>query len=202
MTSLRGRKRVLMACFSLLFAFCAFGRLFAAGEGSSSQYSLGNQTLSITAGGFIPLFLVGGTPEIGGMNLSLGGVGSIDWAAYVSPHVRVGAALGATFTFDPNYTTLLMVPIIAKASYLFDFYPWEIPLTLGMGMNILKYSSDSTIDFLIKPGTGIYWTYNSSWSFGLNLNYWWDMQFVKETLDGGVTIGNFLEISLSALYHY
>ena len=197
-----GEKRVLKTCFFLIFALCVFTPAFAAGDSAPSQYSLGDQTLSLNVGPLVPLFLLGGNPNVGSLNLSVGGMGSIDWGAYLSAHWRIGASLGGAFAFDPNFTALLMVPIIAKVSYLFEFYPFEVPVTFGAGMNILKYSADSTIDLLLKPGTGIFYAYNSSWSFGLNLNYWWDMQFVKETLEGGLTVGNFLEISLSALYHY
>ncbi|MGA2764097.1 MAG: hypothetical protein ABSG17_12090 [Spirochaetia bacterium] len=198
------KRRSVTACLLVVLVLCGSSRVFAAGDNGSSQsqYSLGDQTLSITGGMFVPLFLVGGSPEVAGTNLSIGGVGSIDWAAYVSSHVRIGAAIGGTFTFDPNFTALLMVPITAKVSYLIDFYPWEVPVTMALGMNIIKYSADSTIDFLVKPGTGLFWSYNSSWSFGVNLNYWWDMQFTKGTLSGGFVAGNFMEISLCALYHY
>ena len=187
-----------------ILAICATAvPAFSAGDNAAppSQYSLGDQTLSINAGLFVPLFFLSTqSGSVGASNLSIGGVGSIDWAAYVSPHIRVGAALGGTFTFDPNWTALLMVPIIAKVSYLIDFYPWEIPITLGAGINILKYSDQSTIDLLIKPGTALMWTYNSSWTFGLNMNYWWDMQFAPTA--GQSRVGNFLEFSLSAFYHY
>ncbi len=196
------KRRFLALCLSVALALLALAPAFAAGSATPSQYSLGDQTLSLNAGVFVPLFLVGGKPMVGTTNLSIGGVGSIDWAAYLSSNVRIGASIGGTFTFDPNFTALLMVPVIAKISYLIDFYPWEIPLTLGAGMNIIKYSADSTIDFLAKPGTGLYWTYNSSWSFGLNLNYWWDMQFGGGGFVGNSAVGNFLEISLSAFYHY
>jgi len=185
----------------MAFALCFLAPAFGAGDNAPAQYSLGDQTLSINAGGFFPLFLVGGSPNVGSLNLSIGGVGTIDWAAYIAPHWRVGASLGGAFTFDPNFTALLMVPIVAKIQYLIDFYPWEIPLTFGAGMNIVKYSADSTIDLLIKPGTGVFWSYNASWSFGLNLNWWWDMQFTNAN-SSGYTAGNFLEVTLSALYHY
>ena len=191
----------IMTCLSMALVLCALAPVFAADTSAPSQYSLGDQTLSLNLGGFIPLFLVGGSPQVGNANLSLGGMGSIDWAAYLSAHWRIGASLGGTFTFDPNFTALLMVPIIAKVSYLIDFYPWEVPLTFGAGMNIVKYSADSTIDLLLKPGTGLFWTYNSSWSFGFNLNYWWDMQFTNAS-NMGFVAGNFLELSFSALYHY
>ncbi len=196
------KRRFLVCSLSAVLALCSLAPAFAAGGATPSQYSLGDQTLPLNAGVFVPLFLIGGNPMIGATNLSIGGVGSIDWAAYLSSNVRIGASIGGTFTFDPNFTALLMVPIIGKVSYLIDFYPWEVPLTLGMGMNIIKYSADSTIDFLLKPGTGLFWTYNSSWSFGVNLNYWWDMQFGGGSFVWNSTVGNFLEISLSAFYHY
>ena len=190
-----------MICLSSALTLGVFTPAFAAGDSAPSQYSLGDQTLSLNVGAFIPLFLLGGNPNVGSLNLSFGGMGSIDWAAYLSAHWRIGASLGGAFAFDPNYTALLMVPIIAKVSYLFEFYPLEIPLTFGAGMNIVKYSADSTIDLLLKPENGIFWAYNSSWSFGLNLNYWWDMQFTN-TSSNGFVAGNFLEVSISALYHY
>jgi hypothetical protein len=195
------KRRFLIVCLSVALALCAVVPASAAGDATPSLYSLGDQALSINVGPFIPLFLFGGSPTIGTTNLSLGGIGTIDWAAYLSAHWRIGASLGWDFTFDPNWTLFMMVPIIAKISYLIDFYPWEVPLTFGAGMNIVKYSVDSTIDLLLKPGTGLFWTYNSSWSFGVNLNYWWDMQFTSAS-SAGFVAGNFLEVSLSAFYHY
>jgi hypothetical protein len=175
---------------------------------ATSQYGLGDQTLSVNAGLFVPLFLLpsdvwflagsGGSGTA--PHLSLGVVGSLSWAMYVAPQIRVGAELGGAASFSPNGNALLMLPILAKASYVFSFYPFEIPLTLGVGMNIVKYVDQSTIDLLVRPGASFYWIFNSSWSFGLNFNYWFDMQFAANPADS--RIGNFLETSLSALYHY
>jgi hypothetical protein len=195
----------------LLLILCAAAPVFSA-EGSNaqpSQYTLGDQTLSINVGLFVPLFLLpmqppytatallAGSPP----QLSLGAVGSLCWAAYVAPQVRLGVELAGNFTLSPNANTLLMLPIMGKASYVFTFYPFEIPLSFAAGMNVVKYIDQYTIDLLLRPGASFYWIYNSSWSFGLNLNYWFDMQF--DTTDSTQSrIGNFLEISLSALYHY
>jgi hypothetical protein len=184
-----------------------FSKAFAADAGGPSQYSLGDQTLSINAGLFVPLFLLPtGTwflaPSAGGgpSHLSLGGVGSFSWAAYLGPQIRVGADIGGTFTFSPNANALLMLPIVAKASYVFALYPFEIPVTFGVGMNIIKYVDQTTIDLLLRPGVSFYWIFNSSWSFGLNLNYWLDMQFASDPSQSRTA--NFLEVSLGALYHY
>jgi hypothetical protein len=185
----------------LLFAggFCP---LFAADEPVSepSQYVLGDQTLSITAGVFLPLFLLpSGTALLSGnpSQLTVGGEAFLNWSAYVAPRIRIGAELGGAFTFDPNANLLLMLPIIAKGSYIFSMYPFEIPVSFGIGINILKYTDQYYVDLLLKPGASLFWIFNSSWSFGLNLNWWFDMQ-----MSSNFRIGNFLEISLSALYHY
>jgi hypothetical protein len=195
------RPFLLAYTITLLAAFSA-SPLFAADapKNQVSQYALGDQTLAINAGLFFPLFLMPtGTPLLSGSppQLSLGGLGSLSWAVYVAPQVRIGAELGGAFTFSPNGNLLLMLPILAKASYAFTVYPFEIPVTFGLGMNILKYVDQYYVDLLIRPGASLYWIFNSSWSFGLNLNYWLDFQF-----SSNFRVGNFLEVSLSALYHY
>ncbi|HTZ52395.1 MAG TPA: hypothetical protein VMF68_12085 [Spirochaetia bacterium] len=170
---------------------------------STSQYSLGDQTMSINAGLFLPLFdLPSGVIFLSGSppQLTPGAVGSLSWAAYVSPQIRVGIDIAGNFTLDPNSNVLLMLPFVAKASYIFSFYPFELPVTFGLGANIVKYTSLSTLDLLLRPGVGLYWIYNSSWSFGANLNYWFDMQF--NTTAANSRYGSFLEFSLSALYHF
>jgi hypothetical protein len=201
--------RSVLIVMTVVFCTCVVSNSFAAGadSGQVSQYALGDQILTINAGLFVPLFLLPtGTwllapSESGGPpHLSLGGVGSFSWAAYVSPQIRVGAELGGTFTFSPNSNALLMLPILAKASYVFTVYPFEIPVSFAVGMNIIKYVDQTTIDLLLRPGASFYWIFNSSWSFGLNLNYWFDMQFAADPVNSRT--GNFLEVSLGALYHY
>jgi len=184
------------------FSVPAFAADESAGP-STSQYSLGDQTMAINAGLFLPLFdlpsgvifMAGSPPQ-----LTPGAVGSLSWAAYVAPQIRLGIDIAGNFTLDPNANVLLMLPFVAKASYIFSFYPFELPVTLGVGANIVKYTSLSTLDLLLRPGVGLYWIYNSSWSFGANLNYWLDMQF--NTNPANTRYGSFLEFSLSALYHF
>jgi hypothetical protein len=193
-----------------LVLFCLFvnASLFAdapvTAQQQASQYGLGDQVLSINAGLFAPLFTL--APSTGKITpllftqLSLGVVGSLNWAAYVTPRIRVGIDIAGDFSFSPNANALLMVPFIAEGTYVFSSYPFEIPVSFGLGMNIVKYVDQTTIDLLMRPATGLFWIYNSSWSFGLNLDYWLDMQLSTDQTKS--RFGNFLEISLSALYHF
>ena len=164
------------------------------------QYTLGDQTLSINAGLFVPLFFLTYQFAAAPTHLTVGGAGSLNWMAYVNSWLRVGIEVGGMFALSPNGNTLLSLPITAKASYVLSAYPFEIPFSLGVGMNVVKYIDTSMVDLILKPGVSGLWAYNASWSFGLNATYWWSMQFSK-TVDQG-RIGNFLELSLCALYHY
>jgi hypothetical protein len=193
-----------LAVLTLAALLCAAGPAAAADNGAlASQYALGDQTMSINAGMFVPLFLLpsgivlitGNPPQ-----LTLGAVGSLSWAAYVTPQIRLGAEVAGNFTLSPNANILLMLPFVIKGTYVFTFYPFEVPLTMAIGANIVKYTTLSSIDLLLRPGASFYWIYNSSWSFGVNLNYWFDMQFNTTAAD--TRYGNFLEFSLSALYHF
>jgi hypothetical protein len=190
----------------MLLLACTAAPVFAADNAgaAASQYALGDQTMSINAGMFVPLFLFdnnfSGIPFLGHNppQLTLGAVGSLSWAAYVTPQIRLGVDIAGNFTLSPNANVLLMLPFVVKAAYVFTFYPFEVPLSFGIGMNIVKYTTLSSIDLLLRPGASFYWIYNSSWSFGANLLYWFDMQFSS----GNERYGNFLEFSLSALYHF
>jgi hypothetical protein len=174
----------------------------AESEPVAYAYGLGDQVLSISLGPFFPLFNLVPGDSTSSTNLTVGGTGSIAWSVYVTGAIRIGAEIGGVFSFSrPNLNILLMLPILARVQYVMTFYPFEVPLSLGVGMNIIKYGDLKNIDLLIKPGASVMWIYDSKWSFGLNLAWWWDMQFYP-TDPTQSRIGNFLEVSVSALYHY
>jgi hypothetical protein len=198
------------ACGAMLalLVFCAFPAAaqetpVEETETVASAYALGDQVLSISLGPFVPLFTLSADGASGTNLKALGGTGSIAWAAYLTGAIRIGAEIGGVFAFSrPNWNTLLMLPILAQAEYVLSVYPFEVPISLGVGMNIVKYGEHRNIDLLIRPGVGAMWTYDSKWSFGLNLAWWWDMQFVPAPDQDQSRIGNFLAVTLSALYHY
>jgi hypothetical protein len=197
------RKTLCTLIMGCMIAVMASFPLFAqeAESGSvSPQYSMGDQTFAINLGLFLPLFFMSWAPSTTPTNLSPGGAGSIQWQAYVTPQIRIGAEWGGIFAFSPNANIIFMTDLTAKASYVFTVYPFEIPVFLGAGINLVKYQDSLTFDILLKPGASFYWIFNSSWSFGLNLVYWWDLQFAADPAQSRA--GNFLETTLSALYHF
>jgi len=175
------------------------------GELFVPTYSLGDQTLRINLGLFAPLFFLGGPDTIAPANLTLGGAGSLVWESYLSNEITVGVEVGGSFAFTPNMRTLFMLPVAARGSYIFSRYPFDFPVTLAAGVNFERLADIRKIDPFIKAGTGFYWNYSSQWAFGANLFYWFVPQFYSASSAAGsdaTRYGNFLEFTLSALYHF
>jgi hypothetical protein len=62
-----------------------------------------------------------------------------------------------------------------------------------------KYLEEGSFGLIVTPGASVFWRYNPEWSFGLNGNWWWLPQWPK---DGKDVYGNFLELTLTARYHF
>jgi hypothetical protein len=138
---------------------------------NAPSFTLGNQALIISAGLFTPLFFQSPEGSFSGTNLSLGGVGSLQWAAYINN---------------------------------FRFYPFEVPLSISAGINFTRLSDHFQILPIMKPGASFYWNYDYEWGFGLNLIWWWtpNVYFGPTPSSSQTRFGNFLEITLSAMYHF
>ena len=169
------------------------------------SYSLGDQTLSINGGLFVPLFFQSLDLRVHGTNLTPGAAGSIIWKTYINNNFTLGMEIGGMFAFSrlnfPNL--LLMLPLTIQGAYIMSMYPFEFPLYLGIGIDVVRYLELTHFDLILKPGFSAFWVYDSSWSFGLNCVYWWIFQPILDTnYQNQTRAGNFLEISLSALYHF
>lgn len=169
-------------------------------------YTLGDQDFSISAGLVFPLFFLDLTPASGSSavastNLTLGGTGSLLYEAYLTNHFKLGLELGGMFAYSPNKNPFFMVPITARVAYEFHFGQFSMPLFMGMGVNILSYDQNSVAQFIMKPGVSLYWHYNSDWSFGGNL-VWWICPEIVPDVEEENRIGNFLDFTISARYHF
>ena len=168
-------------------------------------YSLGDQMFFINAGLFIPLFFFDRSLDVYDTNLTLGGNGSLSWQVFLSNHLSVGAELGGMFALSPNKRILYMIPLTVKATYWIRFFPFEIPIGLGLGGNLSIFDEAAHIDFIAKPQVGFYWNFNEEWAFGLNVTYW----FVPQIYSGSGKVpsdnsmfGNFMDASLSVLFRF
>ena len=168
------------------------------------RHTLGDQSLAISAGLFIPLFFQEFAGPYHEANLSLGGTADLQWNAYLSAYWRIGLELAGAFCFSPNMHTLLMMPLTVKLTYLISVSRFEFPIFLGMGVNIIRYRDWSHLDLILKPGFGAYWRYDHNWSFGLTLTWWLDFQYADADIQSAdqARMGNFLAITPSLFYYF
>jgi hypothetical protein len=76
---------------------------------------------------------------------------------------------------------------------------FEFPLTLMIGAAPQRYLEKGYFGLIIKPAASAFFRFNADWSFGLNAQWWILPQWPANGKDA---TGNFLELSLSALYHF
>ena len=116
-------------------------------------YSLGQQSFALSLGPFIPLFFMDFDGAIvDSTNLSLGGLGSLQWGIHLDNHWLVGAEVGGIFAKSTQENFMYMLSFTAKASFILHAFPFEFPIFLGVGMDVIKYGAQSHLDFILKPG--------------------------------------------------
>lgn len=171
------------------------------------SYTLGDQMFSINLGLFLPLFYFNPAPPspdqaVAATNLTIGGTGALRWATFLTNELSVGAEVSGMFSFTPNGRVLFMLPVTAQVSYFFRSFPFEVPLYLGIGANFEQLDDQFHVSPILKPGGSFYWNFDPNWAFGFNLVYWWVPQIYSGARAADTRIGNFLEFTLSALYHF
>jgi hypothetical protein len=162
-------------------------------------YARGDKTFVISLGILIPTVFTGyglhGDPH----NINLGGMGSLAFNYFLGSHLFVGGELGGMFASTLGENMLFMVPFGFRVGYQFLLGRFEFPLSILIGAVPTKYLDQDYLGLIIKPGASGFFRFNSDWSFGLNANWWMVPQWPK---DGENVLGNFLEITLSARYHF
>ena len=164
-------------------------------------HSKGDMSFSINLGVFFPLFMLdlsdGSTSAV---NTKTGGHFSAGWDIYLTPRIRVGAQVSPCFAYTPNYVYYI-VPVLARGIY--EIQPIKkisIPLYFGAGIAFTSYQDFYKVDFMLKPGFGVYYNWDIQWSFGIDVNYWWLIEFDKDRSNNRAA--SFLEVSASVFYHF
>jgi hypothetical protein len=103
------------------------------------------------------------------------------------------------FAATKGENVLFIVPMGLRIGYQFILGRFEFPLSLMVGGAPQKELDFGYFGLFLKPAASIFWRFNPDWSFGLNTAYWWVPQWPK---NGPDVYGNFLELTLSARYHF
>ena len=168
----------------------------------TTLYSRGDKTFTITLGFIFPTYFSGAV-ENNNHGLGLGGTGSLAFNYFFSPHFFFGGELSGMFASTRAGNMLYIVPFGLRAGYQFLYQRFEFPLTLMIGAAPQKKLEEGYFGLIIKGGGSVFWRFNPDWSFGLNAVWWFLPQWPKA--ENGVkhnSNGNFLELTVSARYHF
>jgi len=162
-------------------------------------YMAGDKIFSITAGMTIPTVFTGKGMDGKSSNINIGGMGKLAYTYFFSPHFFFGGELQGMFAGTGGKNMIYIVPFGLHIGWQFVAGRFEFPLQLMSGAAPQKYNDDGYFGWIIKPGVSGFYRYDSDWSFGINANWWMLPQWPK---NDKFVLGNFLEISLSARYHF
>ena len=167
------------------------------GEYNLSLYNRGDKTFTITLGVLIPTVFSGVEKE--GHGIKVGGTGTLAFSYFLTPSFFVGGELSGMFAATRGKNMLFIVPFGARIGYQFIFRRFEFPLSLMIGAAPQKFLEKGYFGMILKPSASVFWRFNPDWSFGLNTVWWFLPQWPKNKNN---SIGNFLEVTLSARYHF
>lgn len=189
----------------LVLAFIAMTGIAGYGDEESvialPGHELGDQVFSLRAGVILPLFFHDFEEyKVYSANSTIGATGAIQWNFYLTSYLRLGLDIGLAFNLDVNANLYNMIPITAKVTYVISVSRFEFPISLSTGLNVLNYQDIYDLSFIIRPGVAGYWRFNANLSFGVEIAYWWLVEFPAG--DNPAVAGNFLDISPSLFYHF
>jgi hypothetical protein len=162
-------------------------------------YRAGDKTFVITVGIIFPTIFTGKGLEGYSSNIGLGGMGSLGFNYFLNSNWFLGGEVGGMFAGTGGKNMVYIIPFGPRVGYQLVFKRFEVPLTLMIGAAPQSYLDKGYFGLIIKPGAAFFFRFNPDWSFGLNTNWWILPQWPANGKD---VVGNFLDLSLSAKYHF
>ncbi|MDR2759180.1 MAG: hypothetical protein LBB78_07365 [Spirochaetaceae bacterium] len=160
-------------------------------------YSKGDKTFTISLGPIFPTVFFDNQGVLENRINVAGGTGSLALNYFLNSNLFIGGELGLMFISTRGKNMLFMVPMGARIGYQFILGRFEFPLSLLIGGVPQQYLELNYFGLFLKPEASVFWRFNPSWSFGLNTAWWFVPQWSEHTV-----FGNFIELTLSARYHF
>ncbi|MDR3302867.1 MAG: hypothetical protein LBS86_00460 [Treponema sp.] len=165
-----------------------------------AAYAHGDQTFTISAGVLFPTLFTGKSGVLTN-NVHLGGTGSLAYAYFLTPHWYLGAELGFMFASTLAEKFLYIIPFGLRVGFQFVLGRFEFPIGIMVGGAPQKYLNEKEFfGFIAKGSASVFFRITPNWSFGLNGVWWWVPEWTPQPAKNAY--GNFLELTLSARYHF
>ncbi len=188
---------------------CIFSALvlFSSLAFSAPYYDTGSQIFTINAGPVLPTSLTGlgnGDDTISGFERqSVGGYGSICYQVFANPYFALGGELGYLFNFVISDEVFTSVPIQFKVTAFPVQGNFELPISLGVGLNYISYNESSKLTVSAQFDIGARYYFSEEWGVGLHVG----LQVIPEFYFGDEKansnfLATYLLITLSVAYRH
>lgn len=173
------------------------------GNSSEVVRKKGDQSITILAGGFIPLFVLDSTGAImSPSNMYPGASFDVQYRYMLGNHVGVGGSISGAFVTTIGGGTLFFAPIGATAAWIGGGDPLEYEAFTELGMNIMRLYGNGLIEPYAKLGAGVSRYVTSAWSIGVKVAWCFFPEFHFGSYSNLNCYANFLQFSIGASYHF
>jgi len=165
----------------------------------------GDQVLTLNLGVLTPLFSQKkvGAP-LTSTKMSVGGWFALSWEIHFLSMLRAGIDLGGAFSLAQTGKPIYLFNFLAKITYVPQISSFDFPISLGVGLNGIRFDQNANTDFILKPSIGFYWNINAQWSIGTTLSYVFIPQIYKGPTPPKTDsrLVNMFNTAISVRYHF
>jgi hypothetical protein len=163
----------------------------------------GDQSITILAGGFIPLFVLDNTGAlISPSNMYPGASFGVQYRYMLGKSIGIGGSIAGSFVTTVGGGTLFLAPIGVTAAWVAGGEPMEYEVSTELGMNIMRIYGNGLIEPYAKLGAGLSRYVSSSWSIDTKVSWCFIPEIHLGTYSSLNSYANFLEFSIGAIYHF
>jgi len=168
---------------------------------SIDLYAAGDQSFIMALGVVFPtVFINNGTVIDHQFTPPIGGAGTLIFNYYLQSYLYTGFEIGLMFLPTIGGNTVFLIPLGARIGTQFLIWRLEFPITLTVGMSWHNYLDLGYFGLFVKAGGAAFYRATSDWSFGITANWSWLPEWTSDPSKN--VHGNFLELTLSARYHF
>lgn len=173
------------------------------GNSSEILREKGDQSITIQAGGFVPLFVLDSTGAlIPSSNMYPGASFDVQYRYMLDNHIGLGGSISGSFVTTIGGGTLFFAPIGATVAWVGGGDPLEYEVFAELGMNIIRLYGNGLIEPYAKLGAGVSHYVALAWDIGLKVAWCFFPEFHLGTYSNLNSYANFLEFSIGASYHF
>ncbi len=201
------KRSIILICMALICVSASFAQP-KTGKGSkphvaTKEYEAirkGDQFINIMGGPLFPMFTL--TPS--GLNadtkMNTGGTLNIGYSTFMTKNFALGGMINFSFNSTIGQNIFFFLPVYLQGTYEFSFERIHVPVSLCVGGAFQTYNSFNYFSPAIKPEIGVFYQYNSDWSFGVNAGWTLLPQWYAD--ESKNRVGNFLSLTAGFRYHF